>query len=224
MNHCLLSEEGLIAYKDAWEKQKTLFNASVSQKINHEVPVHQLLVCEHPPVYTMGKHADINHLLLNTLQMGEKKVEVFEIERGGDITFHGPGQLVVYPIFDLEQLGIGVKQFVFNIEQCIINTLNYIGIESERVEGKIGIWIDKGGKQERKIAAIGIKCSRHITMHGLALNVNTDLNWFNFIVPCGIPDKSVTSIEKEFGRSIDMVEIKKILLNEFSTIFDLNFI
>lgn len=224
MNDCKLLDLGLIDYQLAWNQQKMLFNQSIAQKLNNEKPANHLIVCEHAHVYTMGKSANVKNLLLNNLQLSEKKIDVYEIERGGDITYHGPGQLVVYPIFDLEQMGIGVKQFVFNIEQCLINTLAQIGIVSERIEGRIGIWLGKETPNERKIAAIGIKCSRHITMHGLAFNVNPDLTMFNFIIPCGIIDKSVTSIEKEFGRSIDALEIKKILLKEFSAIFDLKFI
>ncbi|MDP2175857.1 MAG: lipoyl(octanoyl) transferase LipB [Bacteroidota bacterium] len=224
MNDCKLLDLGLIDYQLVWNQQKMLFNQSIAQKLNNEKPANHLIVCEHAHVYTMGKSANVKNLLLNNLQLSEKKIDVYEIERGGDITYHGPGQLVVYPIFDLEQMGIGVKQFVFNIEQCLINTLAQIGIVSERIEGRIGIWLGKETPNERKIAAIGIKCSRHITMHGLAFNVNPDLTMFNFIIPCGIIDKSVTSIEKEFGRSIDALEIKKILLKEFSAIFDLKFI
>ena len=156
--------------------------------------------------------------------MSERNIATYNIERGGDITYHGPGQLVVYPIFDIEVLKIGVKEFVYRVEQCIINTLKYYGIESERIDGRIGIWIGKDTINERKIAAIGIKCSRFVTMHGLALNVNTDLNLFNNIIPCGIVDKAVTSIEKEIGRSIDIIDVKNKLIKEFSTTFELKFI
>jgi lipoyl(octanoyl) transferase len=224
MNECKLLDIGLIDYELAWNQQKLLFNQSISQKLNQEKPTHYLIVCEHPDVYTMGKSADAKNLLLNRLELNERKIDVYDIERGGDITYHGPGQLVFYPIFDLEQMGMGVKQFVFNIEQCLINTLAKLGIESDRIDGRIGIWLGKKTPNERKIAAIGIKCSRHVTMHGLAFNVNPNLELFNYIIPCGIVDKSVTSIEKEFGRSLDPLEIKKNLLNEFSIIFDLKFI
>jgi len=222
MNECNLIDEGLIAYELAWHKQKQLFNESIALKLDNKKPKHHLIVCEHPHVYTLGKSAEMKNLLLNNSQLIDKNIDLFEIERGGDITYHGPGQLVVYPIFDLEQLGIGVKQFVFNIEQCIINTLTNLGIESERIDGRIGIWLGKGTKNERKIAAIGIKCSRHITMHGLAFNVNTDLSLFNNIIPCGIIDKGVTSIKNELSREISMVDIKNEMMKEFSTIFEVN--
>jgi lipoyl(octanoyl) transferase len=223
MNECNLIDEGLIAYELAWNKQKQLFNESIALKLANKKPKHHLIVCEHPHVYTLGKSAEMKNLLLNNSQLKDKNIDLFEIERGGDITYHGPGQLVVYPIFDLEQLGIGVKQFVFNIEQCIINTLSNLGIESERIDGRIGIWLGKETKNERKIAAIGIKCSRHVTMHGLAFNIEPDLNLFNFIIPCGILDKGVTSVENEFGRKVDALQIKNTLLKEFSTIFELHF-
>jgi lipoyl(octanoyl) transferase len=220
----ILHDLGLIAYEEAWQMQKDIFNGSIQQKLIHLKPEQQLLLCEHPHVYTLGKSAQSTNLLLSETELQHRKIQVFDIERGGDITYHGPGQLVAYPIFDIEQLGIGVRQFVYNIEQCIINVLLHYGIRSERIKDRIGIWIDKDTDRERKIAAIGIKCSRHVTMHGLALNVNTDLDLFNQIIPCGIKDKEVSSMEKELGRKIPMHEIKKELVNEFSTIFDLNLI
>jgi len=224
MHNTILHDLGLIGYEEAWYLQKEMFNGAIQQKLNHVKPEQQLLLCEHPHVYTMGKSAQSTNLLLSESELKKQDIQVFDIERGGDITYHGPGQLVVYPIFDLEQLQLGVKQFVFNIEQCIINTLAKYGIVSERIHDRIGIWVDKDTQRERKIAAIGIKCSRHITMHGLALNVNTDLSLFEQIIPCGIQDREVTSMEKELGRKIPMDEIKKHLVNEFSTIFELNLI
>lgn len=223
MNNTNLHDLGLIAYEEAWQLQKEIFNSSIQQKLDNLKPQHHLLVCEHPHVYTLGKSAQSSNLLLSETELKRQSIQVFDIERGGDITYHGPGQLVMYPIFDIEQMEIGVKQFVYNIEQCLINMLSGFGIESERIEGRIGIWIERGTMRERKIAAIGIKCSRHVTMHGLALNVNTDLGLFDQIIPCGIKDKEVSSMEKELGRKIPMDEIKKNMINEFSTIFDLNF-
>jgi len=223
MTDCNLIDLGLINYQEAWTKQKTLFTQAIDLKLNNKKPQLNLLVCEHPHVYTLGKSAELKNLLLNNQVLKEKNIEVFDIERGGDITYHGPGQCVIYPIFDLEQLGIGVKQFVFKIEQSIINTLKTMDIFSERIDGRIGIWIDKDEPNERKIAAIGIKCSRHITMHGLAFNIMPDLNYFNFIVPCGISNKGVTSVKNEIHREIDYQIIKNVLISEISTIFDLNF-
>ena len=227
MQNSRLRDLGLIDYNTAWQLQKELFNSAIDFKLaQKQMPEasHTLLVCEHPHVYTLGKSAEQKNLLLNEAELSDRNIATYTIERGGDITYHGPGQLVVYPIFDIEVLKIGVKEFVYRVEQCIINTLKYYGIVSERIDGRIGIWIGKDTINERKIAAIGIKCSRFITMHGLALNVNTDLNLFNNIIPCGIVDKAVTSIEKEIGRSIDIIDVKNKLINEFSTTFELKFI
>ena len=216
-----LHDLGLIEYGNAWQMQKELFHLAIQEKIEGKHPKHHLLICEHPHVYTLGKSANQSNLLLSQAELKQKAIDVFDIERGGDITYHGPGQIVVYPLFDLEPMHLGVKKFVFNIEECIIRTLREYGIESERIEDRIGIWIGKGTTNERKIAAIGIKCSRHITMHGLALNVNTDLGLFNNIIPCGIQDKAVCSMETELNRKIDMAELKQVLLQQFSSIFEL---
>ncbi len=216
-----LHDLGLIEYGNAWQMQKELFHLAIQEKIEGKHPKHHLLICEHPHVYTLGKSANQSNLLLSQAELKQKAIDVFDIERGGDITYHGPGQIVVYPIFDLEPMHLGVKKFVFNIEECIIKALREYGIESERIEDRIGIWIGKGTANERKIAAIGIKCSRHITMHGLALNVNTDLGLFNNIIPCGIQDKAVCSMETELNRKIDMAELKQVLLQQFSSIFEL---
>jgi lipoyl(octanoyl) transferase len=216
-----LHDLGLIEYGNAWQMQKELFHLAIQEKIEGKHPKHHLLVCEHPHVYTLGKSANQSNLLLSQTELKQKAIDVFDIERGGDITYHGPGQIVVYPIFDIEQMHLGVKTFVFNIEECIIRTLRVYGIESERIDDRIGIWLGKGTSNERKIAAIGIKCSRHITMHGLALNVNTDLGLFNNIIPCGIQDKAVCSMESELNRKIDMTELKQVLLDQFCSIFEL---
>ncbi len=225
MNSCNLRDLGLIDYNEAWALQKALFNAAIQNKLNQTLPAvaHHLLVCQHPHVYTFGKSADNKNLLLTQQQLKDKTIALYHIERGGDITYHGPGQLVVYPIFDLETLKIGVKEFVYKVEECIILTLKTFGIESQRIAGRIGIWIGKGTNNERKIAAIGIKCSRYITMHGLALNVETDLNYFNFIIPCGIADKAVTSIENEIHRSEIIIDVKNELIKQFSITFELKF-
>lgn len=221
MFKAVLHDLGLIEYGNAWQMQKELFHQAIQEKIEGKHPKHHLLVCEHPHVYTLGKSANQSNLLLSQAELKQKAIDVFDIERGGDITYHGPGQLVVYPIFDLEPMHLGVKKFVYNIEECIIRTLREYGIESERIEDRIGIWIGKGTSNERKIAAIGIKCSRHVTMHGLALNVNTDLGLFNNIIPCGIQDKAVCSMESELNRKLDMTELKEVLLKQFSSIFEL---
>jgi lipoyl(octanoyl) transferase len=216
-----LYDIGHADYSLVWQMQKDLFNDSIKEKLDNKKPMHQLIVCEHPHVYTLGKSAKVSNLLLSESELKAKSIAVYDIERGGDITYHGPGQMVVYPIFDLEQLHIGVKKFVDSIEQCIINVLSHYGLVAERIEGRIGIWLGKGTEKERKIAAIGIKCSRHMTMHGLALNVNTDLNLFNHIIPCGIQDKAVSSMEMELGRKLDIKEVKDLLLREFESIFEI---
>lgn len=224
MSKAILHDAGLIEYGNAWQMQKELFHLSIEEKLQGITPKHHLIICEHPHVYTLGKSADQSNLLLSQSELKSRSIDVFDIERGGDITYHGPGQLVVYPIFDLEQMHLGVKKFVYNIEQSIINTLKHFGIESERIEDRIGIWIGRGTKNERKIAAIGIKCSRHVTMHGLALNVNTDLSLFDSIIPCGIQDKSVCSMESELNRKLDMSDVKHVLLDEISSIFEIKLV
>ncbi|MCC6818057.1 MAG: lipoyl(octanoyl) transferase LipB [Bacteroidia bacterium] len=221
MAEAYLHDLGNIDYGSAWQMQKELFHQSIDEKLEGGFPDHHLILCEHPHVYTLGKSANQSNLLLSEAELKSKDIDVFDIERGGDITYHGPGQLVAYPIFDLEAMQIGVKKFVFNVEECIINTLKYFGIDSERIDGRIGIWIGKDSTNERKIAAIGIKVSRHITMHGLALNVNTDLSLFNNIIPCGIQDKAVCSMESELGRNLEMSDVKQVLIDQFSTIFEI---
>lgn len=224
MSRVQLHDIGFMEYDEVWQLQKEMFNTAIHEKLKGIKPEQHLIICEHPHVYTLGKSAQQTNLLLSESELKKRSIDVFDIERGGDITYHGPGQLVVYPIFDLEQLHIGVKQFVYNIEQCIINVLGAYGIESERIKDRIGIWIGRETPAERKIAAIGIRCSRHITMHGLALNVNTDLSLFDNIIPCGISDKSVSSMQAELGREIPMSDIKNKLISEFSSIFEIKII
>lgn len=202
--------------------QRTLFDAMLAHKAakKNTEPLHLIMV-EHPHVFTLGKSANRQHLLVNNDELANMQATVYSIERGGDITYHGPGQLVVYPIFDLETLGIGIKDFVHSIERVILNTLEDYGIQAGVIPNTIGVWIDIGGPHERKIAAIGIKCSRFVSMHGLALNVNTDLEMFTHIVPCGIADKGVTSMEIELGCKIDMLHVKTTIGKHFASIFEL---
>jgi lipoyl(octanoyl) transferase len=218
---------GLIPFKTAWEKQTELFEPKVQEKLNAtregrtpEV-INQLILCEHTPVYTLGKSGKEENLLLSPDQLAEKGIDYYKINRGGDITFHGPGQLVVYPIFDLEQSKPDIHLYMRNLEEVIIQLCKEYNIEAERYQGYTGVWINpKIDHQERKICAMGVKCSRWITMHGLALNVNTDLSYFNNIIPCGIEDKAVTSIEKERGQKINMNELKDNFLYQFKKIFN----
>jgi len=221
MNFCIFRDLKRESYGQTLDIQRNLFQNAISHKQEGKVPQNHLISVEHNHVYTFGKHAEKSNLLVNSGFLENIGAEVFEIERGGDITYHGPGQLVVYPIFDIEQMRIGLKKFVSNIEEAIIKTLAEYGITAGIIPDRIGVWIDIGLKTERKIAAIGIKSSRYVTMHGLALNVNTDLNMFNHIVPCGIVNKGVTSMEKELNDKIDIFEVNKKLIHHFQHIFEL---
>ena len=182
---------------------------------------HHLLFCEHPPVYTLGKSGHIENVLLSETEMEEKEIEFFRTNRGGDITFHGLQQVVGYPILDLEKFYTDIGKYLRSLEEVIILTIAEYGIKGDRSKGETGVWIEPGiiGK-ERKICAMGIRCSRWITMHGFALNVNTDLSYFNNIIPCGIVNKQVTSIEKELGQKVDFVETKEKLKRNFEKVFD----
>ena len=194
-------------YEETWDFQRSLFDAMIQNKSNQQPtePLH-LIMIEHPHVYTFGKSADRENLLATDEALTAMEAKVYDIERGGDITYHGPGQLVVYPIFDLEALNMGVKRFVEGIETTIINTLADYGIEAGIIKDRIGVWIDIDQPTERKIAAIGIRVATGVTMHGFALNVNPDLSAFSKIIPCGIADAEVTSLRDELGREIDIIE------------------
>lgn len=221
LQNCIFKDLGVTDYGECRQLQLEYFNQALAQKQKGEKPQHHLFFTEHKHVYTLGKSAEKNNLLATPAMLRSVGADVYDIERGGDITYHGPGQLVAYPIFDLEQLGLGVKAYVGKIEQCIIDTLAEFGIASEIIPDRIGVWVDKNLPNERKIAAIGIKCSRYVSMHGLALNVNTDLSMFGHIVPCGIPDKEVSSMQKEKNRQIDMQDVKNSLGKQFAHIFGL---
>lgn len=228
----LFNDLGLIDYKEAWDFQTTLFEEILAQKVSNrdlkesdQVPTkNHMLFCEHPHVYTLGKSGDEEHLLLDNVALEEKEAVFYKINRGGDITYHGPGQIVGYPIFDLDNFFTDIHKYLRFLEEAIILTLKEFGIEAGRVEGLTGVWIDyQNPKTARKICAMGVKCSRWVTMHGFALNVNSDLDYFNNIVPCGIPDKAVTSMEKEIGNPIDLNEVKEVLKTNLSTVFDFDF-
>lgn len=182
---------------------------------------HYLLFVEHPPVYTLGKSGNIDNVLLSEENLKARGIDFFRTNRGGDITFHGPQQVVGYPILDLERFYTDIGKYLRNIEEVIILTLKEYGIEAGRSAGETGVWIDADIKgRERKICAIGVRSSRWITMHGFALNVNTDLDYFNFIIPCGIQNKQVTSLQKELGRFVDFDEVKEKLKGNFEKVFD----
>lgn len=227
----ILEDLGGIDYKEAWDYQERLFKSIVDLKIeirknqSTESTKNYLLFCEHPHVYTLGKSGDQTHLLLSEERLAEIQATYYKINRGGDITYHGPGQLVMYPIFDLESYFFtDIHKYMRFLEEAVIRTLAEYGVEAGRVDGYTGVWLDSGTAKERKICAMGVKSSRWVTMHGIGFNVNTDLNYFNYIVPCGIEDKSVTSLEKELGHPVDMEEIKSKLQQHVSTLFNAKYI
>jgi lipoyl(octanoyl) transferase len=213
---------GRIEYGEAWARQKSRLEDVLAARESGEA-LNYLVFCEHPHVYTLGKHGDEHNMLLNRLQLMYNDASFHKVDRGGDITYHGPGQIVGYPIFDLYGWNIGIKEYIRRLEQGIIDTLAQYGIRGERLDGATGVWIDVGTPQTRKICAIGVKVSRHVTMHGFALNVNTDLNYFNFINPCGFVDKDVTSLAKELGRETKVEEVENRLKTVMTSIFKLQF-
>jgi lipoyl(octanoyl) transferase len=237
---------GSLDYKQAWDYQEDLLQENVRRKsvvssrsgrtpseeslvgLTKEIQAsleeetqHYLLFVEHPPVYTLGKSGKKENVLLNDAELEEKEIQFFHTNRGGDITFHGAGQVVGYPILDLEKFDTDIGKYLRRIEEMIILTLADYGITGERSAGETGVWIDPGvpGK-ERKICAIGVRCSRWITMHGFAFNVNTDLDYFSHIIPCGIVNKKVTSLQKELGRTLDMAEVKENMKRNFEKVFE----
>jgi lipoyl(octanoyl) transferase len=217
---------GLIDYKEAWDYQEKLLKEAIDLKIafrngqTTEIPHNYLLFCQHPHVYTLGKSGKQEHLLLDEQQLFEKEARFYKINRGGDITYHGPGQLVVYPIFDLEQFFTDIHKYMRLLEEAVILTLADFGIESGRVEGLTGVWIEGETDRARKISAMGVKCSRWVTMHGIGFNVNTDLNYFSHIIPCGIDDKAVTSMKQELGTELNINEVSEKLLNHLANLFE----
>ncbi len=211
----------IIDYKVAWDKQIEIFEQIIEKK-NQNRCTHDLetiIFCEHPHVYTLGKSGKDNNLLISNERLAQINASFYHIDRGGDITYHGPGQLVGYPILDLEAQKISLKGYIFKIEEAIIGMLQTFGIEGTRAEGATGVWLDVATPDERKICAIGVKASRFVTMHGFALNVNTDLNYFSYINPCGFIDKGVTSMQKELGREISISEVKEKLEKELLELF-----
>ena len=207
---------GLIPYKKAWDYQLELFNKLLdNKKADVENTRHHLLFVNHPHVFTIGRNGNDGNLLINKQLLDNKNIELYHIDRGGDITYHGPGQQVVYPIFDLDEFKINTKEFVFRLEEAVINTLHEFSIKSSRLNGAAGIWLDAEDKSKsRKICAIGIRSSRRVTMHGIALNINTDLNYFSYMNPCGFIDRGVTSMQKEFGKPVDNESVVSVLKKE----------
>jgi len=247
--HIIFEDLGIIHYKEAWDYQEELVKKNLEIKsearkaassqlsaishqplaVSHELAsknyklqtTNYLLFCEHPPVYTLGKSGHIENVLLNESEMEEKEIEFFRTNRGGDITFHGLQQIVGYPILDLENFFTDIGKYMRSLEEVIILTIAEYGIKGERSKGETGVWIEPGSLgRERKICAMGIRCSRWITMHGFALNVNTDLSYFNNIIPCGIINKQVTSIEKELDKKVNFEEVKEKVKKNFEKVFD----
>jgi lipoyl(octanoyl) transferase len=210
----------LIPYKLAWERQEQLFNKTIEQKLQGLPTSNSLIFCQHPHVYTLGKHGEQENLLINSSVLASIQAEYFQTDRGGDITYHGPGQLVGYPIFDLDTFQLGLKPFIYKMEEAIIDVLAQYGIQAERMPKATGVWIDTALPEKcRKICAIGVKSSHFVTMHGFALNVTTDLNYFSYIHPCGFVDKGVTSIEKEIGQKISIDDVKLKVASAFRKYF-----
>ena len=203
-----------IPYSEAWERQTELFNSIIKARSEGQPYENRIIFCTHPHVYTIGKHGKQENMLISDDMLSRIGAEVFRIDRGGDITYHGPGQQVCYPILCLEDFKLGLKGYLHQLEEAVIRTCSHYGIKSGRVDGATGVWIDTGTLRERKICAMGVRSSHFVTMHGLALNVNTDLRYFDYINPCGFTNKGVTSIEKETGVQVSMDEVRQILAEE----------
>lgn len=231
MNTIYYQNLGSKEYGETWDYQEFLMKKALDIKSARfkypdsaeakETISHHLLTVRHPHVYTLGKSGHMENLLVNNHELQELGVQFYKTNRGGDITYHGPGQLVAYPILDLEQFYTDLGKYMRNLEEVIIRTIAEYGIDSGRLEGSTGVWLDADNPQKaRKICAMGVKCSRWVTIHGLALNMNTDLSFFGHIVPCGISDKGVTSIAKELGKEVDEAEVERIFLEKFAEVFE----
>ncbi len=232
MNKSVSFEDlGVVDYKEAWDYQEELFKGIIDQKMynreNHgseKQTNNYLLFCEHPHVYTLGKNGSENNLLVNMLELQQKEATYYKINRGGDITYHGPGQIVGYPILDLDNFSPDIHQYVANLEEAIIRTIDEYGIKGERFKGASGVWLDADNPAKaRKICAIGIRSSRWVTMHGFAFNVNTDLSYFDLINPCGFTDKKATSMQKELDAHTPINEVKTKLKQHLRDIFDMDY-
>jgi len=219
---------GLVNYQEAWDHQEQLFSEIVRSKVQNRTlnPINPtdnyLVFAEHPHVYTLGKSGKPENLLLNEADLLIKQANYYKINRGGDITYHGPGQLVGYPILDLDNFFTDIHLYLRTLEEAVILTLADYGIAAGRYPGFTGVWLDAENSKARKICALGVRCSRWVTMHGFAFNVNPDLSYFKNIVPCGINDKDVTSMERELGEKVDINEVKKILRQHISVLFEMD--
>ncbi len=226
MNQVVFKDLGNKDYKEAWDYQNELFQGIVDIKLaNRKSELKQkssnyFLFTEHPPVYTLGKSGDLSNLLLNEEQLKQKGISFFKSNRGGDITFHGPGQIVGYPIIDLEEFKPDIRWYMRSLEEVIIQTISHYGLHGVRSEGETGVWLDVGTPFARKICALGVRTSRWVTMHGFALNVNTNLGYFDHIIPCGIRGKAVTSMEAELNQKVSVEEVKSLILQNFESVFE----
>lgn len=218
----IFEDLGIRRYDEVWNYQEKLFALNVQAKADNKTTQNHLLFCEHEHTITIGKNGKNENLLYDESFLKSKSVSLFHIDRGGDITYHGPGQLVVYPIFDLESFGIGLREYIYRLEEVMIRFLSMYDVNASRFDGAAGVWIDANPVRTRKIGAIGVRSSRFITMHGFALNLNTDLRYFSLINPCGFVDKGVTSLEKEIGKKIDIAIAKKQIIALFGDIFVIN--
>jgi len=235
MKNLQFEDLGLMRYKPCWDYQEELFKNIISQKLatrdalikdekeTSPAPTSRLIFVEHPHVLTLGRSGDAENVIVSPTRLAELGVDYFPINRGGDITYHGPGQLVAYPILDLDQFFTDIHKYLRFLEEAVIKTCAEFGVEAGRIDGLTGVWVDfEAGLQARKICAFGVKASRWVTMHGLALNVDSDLDFFDLIVPCGIKDRGVTSLTREVGRKISLNEVKPILKRHLQTLFEWN--
>jgi len=226
----IFQDWGKVNYEEAWDRQENLFKGIIAEKIEnrtrqeeHQHPTDNYLIfVEHPHVYTLGKSGDLNHLLLDNAGLEQRNVTFYKTDRGGDITYHGPGQLVGYPILDLDNFFTDIHRYLRTLEEAIICTLADYHIEAVRYPGYTGVWLEADKKNARKICAIGVRCSRWVTMHGFAFNINADLDYFNYIVPCGIDDKAVTSMERELGRKVPVEEVKLKVKRYLASLFEMD--
>jgi lipoyl(octanoyl) transferase len=221
MQTVLFEDCGVLGYQEAWDYQERLLQETVLARGTGPAVAGRLLFCEHPPVYTLGKSGHMENVLIDEARRRQLGIGFYKTNRGGDITFHGPGQLVAYPILDLEYFGTDIGKYLRNLEEVIIRTMADFRLKGERSPGETGVWLEASVPgRERKICAMGVRCSRWITMHGLALNMNTDLDYFGHIVPCGIATKQVTSLAKELGGSVDPQVVKDAVKRHFGRVFD----
>lgn len=230
MPEVIFKQLGLIDYKEAWDFQEEIFQNTIQEKIQIRNGAENirtknyLLFCQHPHVFTLGKSGSMENLLLNDSQLSDNNANFYKINRGGDITYHGPGQLVAYPIFDLDHFFTDIHKYLRYLEQAVIDTLYEYKIIASRVEGLTGVWIDGDTPRARKICALGVKSSRWVTMHGIGFNINSDLSYFSHIIPCGIDDKAVTSMQKELGFELNFEEVSQVLKEKLATQFEYTYV